>query len=165
MKSNIHPLFFPAVTLVLAVVSLVVFFYSCRSVMDDRRRIADGQRSLNEMAQFESSVQRGEAALQQYGQLPNGRLIDIRKMTASLFPDVDVQLNTMASETLANNWTLRRIEVTIPRAELSTLGRLISMMEMQRPPWSVVRMDINGLAEKATASVSLIAEGLEKSGP
>lgn len=74
-----------------------------------------------------------------------------------------VELKDADVERINNEWALRRIQVTIPRAALADVGDAIEQLARGPAPWRAVELNLSALdAEPGYARVVLLLEGLAR---
>jgi len=109
------------------------------------------------------SAARSAAAVQLFEALPNTAPVPLAELLKQALVGLKYDTTEQPSQTTIAGWTVRKMEVAFPEAELARIGAFVIQAESQKPPWRLVSCKIRSSTPSGGSGfVSIGLEALEK---
>ena len=159
---NIDHIFMALAALLLAVAILMTFLS-----VDRTRALANAfekKRSQHrELIDLKMRLAHEQAALGAFNSLPNSRPVDPLRLAADTLDGATPKHRELGATQLADNWTVRQIELTWAEIPLEKAWKFLACAESNRPPWRLVEYRLTADPKHAGAGcLTVVLEALEK---
>jgi len=148
----------------LAVVAVALSIHTLRVTPE---RIAQIERRKGDWRTLRTAAQRlatDRAALAE--QTQNGPAANLADWMRSQRAAWTAEVQEKERERITENWSLQRMQVTIPNVNLVDLGTTLDALAVQTPPWRVAELSISAVESGAgRGRISLLLEGLVATKP
>lgn len=150
-----------AIGLVLA--GLILTVRTLRQISDADKKINVRIAQIETVKNLSSEISEYNAALKLYESLDECRLRPVSVTVKESFPDFRADtIKDFRRETMSG-WVFYEKEITFGDVDISTVVGLLEKLELQRPPWRLVKCLIKSSSRQAgNGRVIVTLEGIER---
>lgn len=149
----------PALAIAAGIAAMLFSIQTLRDTPDRIAQITRRHADWTRLHQASAQLAADRAALDALTK--NGGATPLADWLRSQHPNWTAEVREKEGERVTENWSLQRMQVTIPDVNLSELGATLDALAGLRPPWRAVEISISAAESGAgRGRASLLLEGL-----
>jgi len=148
--------------LAVAVAGGALALYTLGSLSEELGKLDRKTNALATLRRLAADQRGSQQALVPFEALATKQPPSLTEIAAKALPGITPSIRQRESQSAANGWQARRVEVKFD-APAVALGSFLAASEAARPPWRLVEFDlVAGVPAPDTVRVTLLLEALEK---
>lgn len=133
---------------------------------EHRRHVDRKQADLDAIRAWESRLETWQAAQIKLETATDLQWNPLAALVRSILNDTEVDVRRRETIALPDAWQVQQWEIDIRNHDLDGIGRLLTVLESQRPPWRIQSLTLTASdAQPANARVHVMVERVERHQP
>lgn len=147
----------PILSITAAVLAVLLTFWTLR---ETPARLAQLSRRQSDWAQLHrASTQRATDLATLTELTTSGGAAPLAEWLRAQQPGWNAEAREQERERINENWSLQRVQLTIPTVNFADLGTALNALSAQRPPWRAAEISLTA-TERGSGRASLLMEGI-----